>query len=213
MLKQCTKCQELKPATLEYFHKDRTRPDGINPRCKVCVKAFQQSIHPKMIEAAYRWRDANPDEAKAAIKNWQKNNPDKVQSYWLTENSRLKSRNWRAANREKSRQAARQWAKDNPVKNAIQTANHKALLNGSEGTYTEAEWTELCARYSYLCLCCKEQKPLTVDHVIPVTKGGRNDVSNLQPLCKECNSRKGQKTIDYRPNLATTQNSLRPSLA
>jgi 5-methylcytosine-specific restriction endonuclease McrA len=38
-------------------------------------------------------------------------------------------------------------------------------------------------------LCCGEAKPLTVDHVVPVSKGGSNDISNIQPLCLECNDR------------------------
>lgn len=202
--KKCSKCKEFKPATPEYFHRDSNKLDGLNAKCKVCVKEYQQSNHPKMVEAAYRWRDANPEKFQSSQEEWKEKNRDKLigysRSYRLAdpEKYRQNCRNWRAANREKSRQAASQWTKNNPIRNAIKTARRKARIYESEGTYTEAEWLELCARYDNRCLCCKEQKPLTVDHVVPVTRGGRNDVSNLQPLCQECNSRKGQKTIDYR---------------
>lgn len=34
---------------------------------------------------------------------------------------------------------------------------------------------------------------LTIDHVIPKSKGGTNDPTNLQTLCHDCNRIKGAK--------------------
>lgn len=48
------------------------------------------------------------------------------------------------------------------------------------------------------CLCCGTSDNLSIDHIIPVANGGENDLSNLQTLCKRCNSSKGTKVKDYR---------------
>lgn len=53
-------------------------------------------------------------------------------------------------------------------------------------------------KYGEVCLKCGSTNDLTIDHVIPVKKGGKNDISNYQPLCKSCNSKKSVKTTDYR---------------
>lgn len=53
-------------------------------------------------------------------------------------------------------------------------------------------------KYGRECLCCGSKEDVHLDHVIPIKKGGKNDISNLQPLCKKCNSKKGVKIIDYR---------------
>lgn len=48
------------------------------------------------------------------------------------------------------------------------------------------------------CLCCGSRKKLTIDHVVPISQGGTDDIENLQLLCRSCNSRKGTDTTDYR---------------
>lgn len=37
------------------------------------------------------------------------------------------------------------------------------------------------------CRYCKSTENLTIDHKIPIIQGGKDDVSNLQCLCKRCN--------------------------
>lgn len=50
------------------------------------------------------------------------------------------------------------------------------------------------------CLKCGEQNALTMDHVVPESKGGKFTLQNLQTLCVWCNEEKADKTIDYRIN-------------
>jgi diadenosine tetraphosphate (Ap4A) HIT family hydrolase len=38
-----------------------------------------------------------------------------------------------------------------------------------------------------------EKKPIDVDHIIPRSLGGKNDISNYQALCWECNTNKGNR--------------------
>jgi len=52
--------------------------------------------------------------------------------------------------------------------------------------------------YGRKCLCCGSTENITIDHVVSVKNGGVNEIENMQPLCKSCNSRKSTKTIDYR---------------
>lgn len=83
----------------------------------------------------------------------------------------------------------------------IRQASHKrrVQIESNGGDYTLEEWKELCDQYGNRCLACgTTDELLTVDHVLPVSMGGTNDISNLQPLCKSCNSKKNNKHIDYR---------------
>lgn len=56
------------------------------------------------------------------------------------------------------------------------------------------------ARDGYRCRCCKrkfESKFLEVDHILPISKGGKSTIDNLQTLCHNCNQAKGTKYIKY----------------
>lgn len=77
--------------------------------------------------------------------------------------------------------------------------NRRARLRGDKGSYDIKSWKALCESWGNRCLCCGSTRKLTIDHVIPLARGGRNVLENLQLLCKSCNSRKGTKSTDYRP--------------
>lgn len=58
---------------------------------------------------------------------------------------------------------------------------------------TKYERDRVIKRDGRLCSKCGSTEKLSVDHVIPVTRGGTNDLGNLVILCKPCNSRKGNR--------------------
>jgi len=83
---------------------------------------------------------------------------------------------------------------------------YRARKHGVLSTATYEEWVALCDHYQNRCLCCGEQKPLTVDHVIALVLGGPHTIDNLQPLCKECHMKKNVRMTDYRPAGTVTFN-------
>ncbi|MBD2137813.1 HNH endonuclease [Anabaena sp. FACHB-1237] len=55
-------------------------------------------------------------------------------------------------------------------------------------------------RDKFQCQSCgknSQEVNLSIDHIIPLSRGGKNHISNLQTLCLTCNQRKTNK-IDRR---------------
>lgn len=52
-------------------------------------------------------------------------------------------------------------------------------------------WKRKC--YEGICYFCKNkypQKELTMDHIVPLIRGGKSRKGNIVPACRECNSKK-----------------------
>lgn len=110
---------------------------------------------------------------------------------------------WVEENRERRRlqnvAATAAWQERNKDKVSYHKNNYKHKRREwerSEG-FTLEEWSNLVNELGGLCLACGSDQ-ITVDHVIPLSKGGSHTIDNVQPLCGPCNSRKHTKTTDYR---------------
>lgn len=158
--------------------------------------------------------------ARRRTRKWVKDNPDRKREndrkYYYENRERLlergreyqrenwdkhleASRRYRRRNPKKTRRAVRRWELRNRDKLIAYQHKRRARVRNAGGDYTVAEWKRLCKQYNNRCLACgRDDVKLTPDHVIPISKGGSNDISNIQPLCLSCNQSKNDKTIDYR---------------
>lgn len=76
MTKECRICNTVKDESL--FSKDKKNKDGLDRRCKNCVKIYHQSIKSKMTQRS---------------KDWIKNNPDRFKNNYKKYRSTLKGKN------------------------------------------------------------------------------------------------------------------------
>lgn len=99
-----------------------------------------------------------------------------------------------AAHREDAVSKLRARRRADPAWARAFAVNRRARMAGAVGSHTALEWREKCAMFNNFCFYCGEAKPLSRDHLVPLCRGGPNDISNIVPACKSCNSRKGRRT-------------------
>lgn len=66
-------------------------------------------------------------------------------------------------------------------------------------------------RDQYQCLYCGSTKNLTLDHLIPKSRGGNSSWTNLATACMRCNTKKGDRTPEE-AGLILKQKPRKPSL-
>ena len=76
----------------------------------------------------------------------------------------------------------------------FETTTNKYSSNYQRKLMTKELREYIMRRDNYTCRRCGKYMPdrvgLQIDHIIPVSKGGKTDASNLQVLCSNCNAKK-----------------------
>ena len=109
------------------------------------------------------------------------------------EKLRQYQKDWASANRDKERSKSAKYLASHKEWNAGKSQKRRARLRKSETFFiTEKELRRL---YAQPCVACSSTERQTLDHCIPITRGGRHSIGNLQTLCLSCNSKKHRRTI------------------
>lgn len=69
----------------------------------------------------------------------------------------------------------------------------RSRIRNNGGYHSREQWNYLKMAFNYVCKMCGRKEPeikLTKDHIISLKNGGTNDIGNIQPLCRSCNSKK-----------------------
>jgi len=106
---------------------------------------------------------------------------------------------YRQQNNEQMRAKEQQRYKENPIPRLRSYHKRKALKKGSNGSYTKAELQAQFESQQGRCYHCGKWLVLGngrfchVDHWIPLSKGGSNNIENIRLLCPHCNLSKNDK--------------------
>jgi len=66
----------------------------------------------------------------------------------------------------------------------------RARLRSASGEISQRDWRRVVHIYRERCAYCESPAPLTMDHVIPLSRGGTHSIGNIVPACRSCNASK-----------------------
>lgn len=106
-----------------------------------------------------------------------------------------------AQDRDAQIERVREYRKRHPEETRAKSRRERQRRNEAPGFCTDAQWqarVDFFGHRCYLCGCDWDallSKDQTVEHVIPLSKGGTNWPANLRPACRYCNSSKSAKEM------------------
>jgi 5-methylcytosine-specific restriction endonuclease McrA len=222
MEKLCARCKQVLDVSNFYTSKGK-----INGWCKKCFCAYtsdRAKTHPRkkeLVNAANKrfyekhkelsyantveWRNKNPERYKEITKNYYEANKgvitNRANKFYQDNKDRIlrERKEYRINNVISIKEHKKKYNKEHRQEKQIRENYRRAKKRNNGGLYTVKEWVDLCNKYGNKCLRCNETGiKLTADHIVPISKGGNNNIENIQPLCASCNSIKNVQVIDYR---------------
>lgn len=182
----------------------------------LCQKHYLQSPEVKAQKAKYRasnrekararnaryWQE-NKDRLSQKNRDWREANPERVREYSRDymraaraadpSEARRRRREQYVKDKERVARLKREWNARHPERVVEMAARRRARL-ASAATYTVSDREAARLRNSD-CYYCGALGPGTIDHVVPLSRGGTHGVGNLVPCCRTCNTSKGTKFL------------------
>lgn len=193
--KQCTKCRAIKP--IQAFSRDKSKRDGHASNCRQCNSA-RGAIY----------RNTHKSEARLRSAAWQRTHKAELSVYghaWYERHKEeVKARTRLSCkapeHKEQRRNYARTYRRSDKGKaaSALGRSIRRALKFGNTPRtrrLTREQWDKILALAKGRCHWCGKTRKPTMDHVIPLSKGGLHAAENIVVSCLACNRRKFTKIV------------------
>lgn len=197
--KLCSACNNLYPATPEYF--TRNGKNRLSSRCKQCksqIDKVYREAHADERHAYQKvYRQTHIEERRAYHKAYGYTHIEerRVRNQDHADNIYEKQRTYREKHAEKISMRRRAYRLAHIEEERAITRNRHARKKSNGGIHTAADIQKQYANQKGKCYYCQAKVGSTyhVDHVIPLSRNGSNDPSNLVIACTVCNARKYNK--------------------
>jgi hypothetical protein len=151
---------------------------------KIIKKIYQTKNKERIRQHSFEWRAENKERLKISKAEYHAANKHEISKRGAI---------WRESHQEELRAASRKYRQSNPEKFRINNNNREAKKRGNGGKLSPDIIFRLLKIQGTKCAICKVNVKKTgyhLDHIVPVSRGGKNSDANVQITCPKCNLKK-----------------------
>jgi 5-methylcytosine-specific restriction endonuclease McrA len=206
-LRTCRKCNTDKPEDSKHFKWQNRAKGYFSSYCRECVNKEQREKHAEnpeyMREAQRRSREKHREKRNAEWRVYYEENKEtlkelrKQRYHDDPEREQEWNRAWRERNIERLKEYEREYRRDNPEVKRRSEAKRRAQKRGA-GFSETVDIEVLIERDEGVCHLCYRpcaRIDASIDHIVPLNKGGDHSYVNTALAHHRCNSRKRDKEI------------------
>jgi len=191
----CRKCGISKPANTEYFGAQADCRYGLKKICKVCDYTLNQK--PWAIAHREIIKERTNSRYYPSRKSYFTSRYEVERERILADQHAFKEEHPEIVSANKMRY---QQSERGKARHVASEHNRRARKLSTGGSYTSQEIEAQYKRQKSKCYYChKKMIKSHIEHVVPVTRGGSNDISNIVLACPTCNRSKGAKLLHEWP--------------
>ena len=222
MIKICTKCKRMLVAYEGNFNKEKRGKYGLMSKCKECRKKHRELHRDKNIEYQKEYYKKNKDKHSEYQKNYRKSNKEKISEnrkrYYIDNKEKELNLNkeyrkshkeeiskqravYYQENKENIKEKVREYAKENPDKTFNNGVKRRLKEENQGNGITKDQWLEMMNYFDWKCAYSEkylggEGEFRTIDHIIPLSKGGEHEIWNCVPMYANYNYSKNASNME-----------------
>ena len=216
-IKVCTKCKRILVAWEGNFYKNKQCKYGVIGQCIKCKKQYGEQYYGKnkkeKLEYQREYNESHKEEAKEYRKQYYEENKEEIKEknkqyknehkeyyseymkQYYEENKeeiKIQRKKYYKENKEYCQEYMKQYHKENPHISFNATSKRRERLENQGRGITKEQWYEMMCWFDWCCAYSGEyisgdNNNRTIDHIIPISKGGLNEPWNCVSMLKSYN--------------------------
>ena len=144
-------------------------------------------------ENSRRYREANRDRILESTKRWQAKYPERVRA--VARESMAKNR----ANKPEDERKRKRRYRERHLDKVRAMEREKTYSRRQKMPYSKETAEYMAMLVTLPCTYCGSTDRITIDHIVPLSRGGKHEPEILTPACWTCNCSKGARLLDEWP--------------